>query len=249
MASAPNHSRCKRLSEIFSLNRSSFILPNCCSSEDASLTSHVSSHKDVTVNTRKKPPCSSPADDSTLKNVSPWEMEVAMKDLKNTLPSACQKCTGHLAALWELFSRRGWPLPGVCCRLTISVTLWRDGSTSITTGTLHSFAGRWIPPPAPMTQQAQLKGQPMLSMSVAQTLSHTQNFHCTDSTPMAISRPQVLPTPDTHCPRTCKLLSSPPWDCTRFLSLVLAVAAHALQLSDLTATKSLQSNDLCLTQF
>lgn len=86
-----------------------------------------------------------------------------------------------------LFSRRSCPLPAVCCRPAISVMVLGDVSASITTGTVYSFAGRLIPPSAPVTQQTQLKGQPMLQHECCTQISltctpllalHRQYHHC-----------------------------------------------------------------------
>lgn len=82
-----------------------------------------------------------------------------------TLRTSFQVHVRALHSTWQhsgLFSRRSCPLLVACSRMAISVTLWRDVTASITTATVYSFAGRLIPPSAPMTQQAQLKGQSVL---------------------------------------------------------------------------------------
>ena len=55
----PYHTRFKQLAELFFPNRSSFHFARLLQfrSEAPSVISYVSSHKEATVNTRKKPPC------------------------------------------------------------------------------------------------------------------------------------------------------------------------------------------------
>lgn len=93
-----------------------------------------------------------------------------------TLRTSFQVHVRALHSTWQhsgLFSRRSCPLLVACSRMAISVTLWRDVSASITTATVYSFAGRLIPPSAPMTQQAQLKGQSVLQHKPCTQISLT----------------------------------------------------------------------------